>query len=374
MDAEGWNLTRFDKGTVDPAKGHLESTFVKLNDPSGKRALWVKATIFAPTERTSGGPPHERGRTVAESWAIAFDRLPDDAPPISYREAVHARAGGAGEGAPLRHVAVKRTVAVEEATLARTRPYHLEWAGVSFDGRRLVGEIEHGAAAIRFDLELSARDPSPLVHFPFPSMYEGRFPKSKLVSPIFDALASGEIEVRRKDGRRTWEVKDWPAMEGHNWGVGHADLYAWAHVNAWNEPEGRGVVLEGFSGKVKVGRLTTPLVSLVALRHKGVRYEVHGALDLARTRGRIERLRRWEFSAHQAGATIEGDIELTPDDTVGLYYPNPTGEMTYCLNSKIARARLRFTPRGRAPLVLTSDAAALEIGTHDPRHGIRMYV
>lgn len=368
-DAEGWNLTRFDKGTVDPGKGHLESTFVKLNDPTGKRALWVKWTLFAPTERASGGPPHERGRTVAESWAIAFDRVPDDAPPASYRQGRRP-----GEGAPLRHVAVKRTVALEEATLARTRPYRIEWAGGAFDGRRLVGEIEHGAARIRFDLELEARDPSPLVHFPFPSMYAGRFPKSKLVSPIFDAVARGEVEIVRKEGRRTWEVDGWPAMEGHNWGVGHADLYAWAHVNAWNEPEGRGVVFEGFSGKVRVGRVTTPLVTLLALRHKGVRYEARGVLDLARTRGGIHDHRRWTFETLQGGARIEGEIVLDPEDTVGLYYPNPTGEMTYCLNSKIARARLRFAPPGRAPLELTSDAAALEIGTHEPRHGIRMYV
>ena len=368
MDAEGWNLTRFSKATVDPTKGHLESTFIKLNDPAGKRALWVKNTIFAPTERTSGGPPYERGRTVAEAWAVAFDRTPDDEPPTSYREV------RPGQAPVTRHVAVKRTVPVEDAILSPERPYKISWAGVSFDGRRLEGRIEHGDAEIRFDLELSARDPSPLTLFPLDAMYEGRFPKTKAVSPIVDAVANGEVEVRRRDGRRrTWDVRDWPAMEGHNWGVGHADLYAWAHVNCWNEPEGRGLVLEGFSGKVKALGLTTPLITLIGVRHRGVRYEGRG-LELLRMRGRIEGLRRWVFSAELSGASVEGELELAPDDTVGLYYPNPTGEMTYCLNSKIARARITFRAAGRAPLLVTSDAAALEIGTHEPRHGIRMYV
>ena len=62
------------------------------------------------------------------------------------------------------------------------------------------------------------------------------------------------------------------------------------------------------------------------------------------------------------------------DDMVGLYYPNPHGPMTYCLNTKLARARVRFEASGRPPLLLTSRAAALEIGTRDDGHGVRMYV
>jgi hypothetical protein len=46
--------------------------------------------------------------------------------------------------------------------------------------------------------------------------------------------------------------------------------------------------------------------------------------------------------------------------------------MTYCLNSKIARARIRLSVSGRAPFEATSRAAALEIGTHDPKHGVAM--
>jgi len=371
VDAEAWNLARFDPQRVNPAKGHVESTFIKLNDPRSPRALWVKMTVFAPTSRTSGGPPHERGRTVAEAWAIAFDRTVDEEPPSSYREPGAPRR----PAATARHVAAKQTVPIEEATLTRVRPYRLAVAGVQFDGHRLKGEVVHGHARIQFDLTLDARDPAPFVPFPLPAMYRGAFPKSKLVSPIFDARANGEVIVEGSGPTRTWDVRDWPAMEGHNWGVGHADLYAWAHCNSWNEPEGRDFVFEGFSGRVKLGgRFTTPLITIVGLRHRGVRYEARLAGELLRARGRIERLRRWSFGAKQADATIEGEFEIRDEDTVGLWYPNPTGEMTYCLNSKIARADVRFTPRGRTPLHLTSDAAALEIGTHDASHGIRMYV
>jgi hypothetical protein len=57
---------------------------------------------------------------------------------------------------------------------------------------------------------------------------------------------------------------------------------------------------------------------------------------------------------------------------VGLYYQNPDGAMTYCLNSKIARLTLRLRPRQGEELVLASSAAALEIGTRDPEHGVEM--
>jgi hypothetical protein len=369
-DAESWNLARFDPALVDPKRGHVESTFIKLNDPAAPRALWVKFTIFAPTEKTSGGPPHDRGRTVAEAWAIAFDRTVVDGPPPSYRDGSTAVRGGG----PSRHVAAKRTVPIEQAFFTRARPYRVEVAGVEFDGQRLHGEIAHGHARIRFDVTLDVRDRAPFVPFPLPAMYRGAFPKSKLVSPIFDARANGEVIVEASGASRSWEVRDWPAMQGHNWGAGHADLYAWAHINAWNEPDGRDVVFEGFSGRVKIGRIRTPLVTMIGLRHRGVRYEARLPGELLRAHGRIDKLRKWTFGAKQAGATIEGELEIRDEDTVGLYYPNPTGEMTYCLNSKIARADVRFTPRGRAPIHLTSDAAALEIGTHDASHGIRMYV
>jgi hypothetical protein len=42
------------------------------------------------------------------------------------------------------------------------------------------------------------------------------------------------------------------------------------------------------------------------------------------------------------------------------------------LNTKLARARFELvTPEG--PIVARSHAAALEIGTHDANHGVRMY-
>jgi hypothetical protein len=48
--------------------------------------------------------------------------------------------------------------------------------------------------------------------------------------------------------------------------------------------------------------------------------------------------------------------------------------MTYCLNTKLARARLELRVPGSPPVVATSRAGALEIGTRDPKHGVRMFL
>ena len=67
-------------------RGHLESYFVKANDPRGERALWLRWTIYA-SDRSPD-------RALAEVWGIAF-------------------------GAKGGHVAVKSTVPFAEGQFAR---------------------------------------------------------------------------------------------------------------------------------------------------------------------------------------------------------------------------------------------------------------
>jgi hypothetical protein len=183
---------------------------------------------------------------------------------------------------------------------------------------------------------------------------------------------SGDITV---NGEK-WSLDAWPGLLGHNWGRGHAFLYAWGHCNVWDdakEKEAEELVLEGVSARVKVGPALSPMMTLLCVRHRGVRYDVNAIADLVRNRGSITP-RRWTFRGANALCRVEGEMWGETDDFVGLYYANPSGAMTHCLNSKIARARVELTLRGRAPVVVQSSRAALEIGTRDPSHGVRMYV
>jgi hypothetical protein len=335
-------------------EGHVESYFLKANDPRSRRAVWLKTTIYASARgRGEGGASH----ALAEAWAIAFD----------------AERG---------HVAVKTSVPYGRARFD-PRALDVEVDGVQMKTHGTVGRIETGDRTVAWDLALES-DGMPLVHFPHAWMYEAKFPSTKIVSPFPDLRATGSVTV---NGER-WEVEKWPGLLGHNWAPRHTPVYAWGHCNLWEEESGDGssaaeksagnprlseLVFEGSSAKVKVGPVLSPLTTLLCLRWRGVRYDLNGALDLVTNHGEITP-RRWRFEGAGRHVAIRGEMWAASDDFVGLYYENPQGSPTYCLNSKLAHARIEVEARGRLPFVARSQAAALEIGTLDPTHGVRMYV
>jgi hypothetical protein len=319
----------------DPARsgrGHVESWFLKANDPHGRRAIWLKWTVW------SG--PGGREHAVAEAWAIAF---------------------GGADG----HMATKTTVPFERARFASGT------IGASVDGCTLSaeaahGRVESGGRAIAYDLDIRSLE-APLVHFQKPWMYERGFPKQKIVSPIPNARISGSVVV----GRETWALDAWPGMVGHNWGAGNSESYAWGHCNAWDDEDD--VVFEGFSARVRAGGVLLPTSTALCLRHHGTSYMLSGLAALVSNHGAIS-ARRWRFRGRGPRVTIEGEMWADTDDFVGLFYPNPDGTVCYCLNSKLARAEITVRLEGRAPRTLRSERAALELATRDPHHGVRMYV
>jgi hypothetical protein len=319
----------------DPARlrrGHVESWFLKANDPRERRALWLKWTVWA----GSGGPQH----AVAEAWAIAF---------------------GAAEG----HVATKTSVPFHSASFATSS------IGAAVDGCTLTadaarGRVESGGRVVAYDLAITSLE-APLVHFPRPWMYERGFPRQKIVSPIPHALISGTVEVQ---GER-WSLAEWPGMVGHNWGAGNSESYAWGHCNTWEGEDD--VVFEGFSARVRAGGILLPISTALCLRHHGTSYMLSGFAALARNHGLVS-ARRWRFRGRGGRLAIEGEMWADTDDFVGLFYPNPDGTVCYCLNSKLASAELTLRLEGRPPRTLRSRRAALELATRDPHHGVRMYV
>lgn len=337
------NAVRFDPAA---RRDHVESYFLKANEPNGERAIWIKSTIFCSSS--------EPDRAIAEGWAIAFDR----------------------RGGTNKHVAVKHVLPFEKASFS-TKELGVNWTiaaaksdepseHLSLHKGKTSGRIVRRNDSIAWNLELSG-EPRAFVPYPFEAMYRGAFPKSKTLTPYPDLRFSGETIV---NGEK-WDIAHWPGMQGHNWGRGHADLYAWSHVNSWDsEVE---LIVEAISGRVKVGPIMTPVLTVVCARFRGVDYLWNGPIEMARAHGDIG-LRRFSFTAEAQRARIEGLFEVDTDDMVGLYYANPDGPMTYCLNSKLARAHVRLEVRGRPPVVVQSRAAALEIGTRDDDHGVRMYV
>jgi hypothetical protein len=322
-----WNAVRFDP---ERRGGHVESYFLKLNDAEGRRALWIKATILARSRR--GSAP------VAEAWAIAFDRAGD-------------------------HLGAKAIVALDRARFSRAG-LDVRVADLAISAGRIEGSVASNGRRIAIALDFTTTS-QPLVLFPSPRLYEGPIPSSKLVSPYPDARFTGHYAV---DGERV-EVAGWRGMQGHNWGTRHTELYAWAHCNQWENEED--LILEGATARVKVGPLLAPALTVLCVWRRGVRYAFNQPQVLLRSRGTVG-MRAWTFHAESKLARVEGELSAETRDFVGLHYENPDGAMTYCLNSKIAAGTMTLAVKGRPPFTSTTRAAALEIGTKDPAHGISM--
>ena len=325
--------------------GHVESWFLKANEPGGRRAIWLKATVLA--RPLSKGKRHAPVPPMAESWAIAFDRERG-------------------------HVATKTSVPLASARFGRgTLDVEVDGCELSLGHAR--GAIANGTRRLGWEIAVGPELASPIVHLPRASLYDAPFPTTKLVSPLADCRVSGVVQVDRGDGSPSeeWNVDGWPAMVGHNWGRSHARLYAWVHCNSWSDAED--LVFEAVSARVRMGPVLSPMGTAIFVRWRGQRWDLNARELFGHNRGSIS-LRSWDATATGKGIEVHAELSAETDDFVGLHYPNPSGAMTYCLNAKIARARLELRVAGSPPLVATSHAAALEIGTRDAQHGVRMYL
>ncbi len=327
------NAIRWQSGDTG---GHVESFFLKANDPAEERAFWLKFTIFAPR----GGQG-----AVAEVWAIQFH-------------------GGQG------HRAGKQTFPVAELRPGPGR-VGLTVGDCRFEPGHSAGRMK-GADGQEFSWDVSFdRDRAPLRLYPFEWMYTAAFPKSKTLTPTSDTRYRGFVQA----GDRRYEVQGWPGMQGHNWGRSHAERYAWAHCNVFEDHRGQPVdaVFEGFSGRIRVGPVLTPWLTGAALTHGGQTYAFNQPARLVRNHAEVE-YSSWDFALAHGPNRLLGSFWTTPEQMVGLAYANPAGDLSHCLNSKIAHAELRLVVRGDTVAQLRSPGkAALEVTVKEPDHGVRMY-
>jgi hypothetical protein len=311
-------------------RGHVESHFLKANSPDGQRAIWVKHTLLVPLV----------GEAVAEVWAIAF-----------------------AEGGR-RKVAEKASYPLAQAVLTRA-PFGSTLPGSALHQGSARGQLE----SLRWQLQFAA-DGAPFLPFRTARMYTGRFPRSKSLTPVPDTRMFGEVQAL---GER-WQLDGWRGAQGHNWGQSHAHAYAWLHVNALSrEPGGPALEdtwLEALSGKVRLGPLVTPWLSVAGLRHQGRLFRFDGLSAMLSRKVAID-TRSYRFTLAQDGMTVSAEVSAHSEQLAGLRYEDPDGQSLSCLNSKLAHARLTLSHEGRSE-VLHSAQAALELGTRRADHGIAL--
>lgn len=314
------------------ARGHVESFFLKANSPGGNRAIWIKHTVLVPH-----GRPED---AVAEVWAVAFVR--------------------GDKGFP---IAAKETVPLSRARF-RSEPFRAEHPAATLDRTRARGAVSSAEHSLGWSIEMEGKGPC---HVPFPlaRMYTAPFPRTKVLTPAPDTQLFGSFEV---DGQR-WAIDGWRGAQGHNWGPAHTGSYVWSHCNAWESDEDG--FLEAMAGKVDIAGRTTPWLTNAALRVNGetLRFDGPRAMLSDETACGFDHFR---FRVTNKDAELSGVIRAQRSDMAGLRYENPDGSDVTCLNSKLADVRLLLRRGGRPDLELRSRRGALEIGTTDPSHGVRI--
>jgi hypothetical protein len=313
--------------------GHVESYFLRANDPARPRAVWLKATIFAPL----------RGEHVAELWAIVFD------------------------GEQHRVFSDKRTVPVREAAISPDSRA-VEIAGAEFlleaegSARGALGSSE---GECRWDLRWRpwpGIGDDPMRLFPYERMYDAPLPKLKLVTPHPVLRFDGQLQVFGEP----IELDGWLGMQGHNWGREHALEYAWGQCNFTDAAGEPSCCVEGFSARIGLGPVTSPWLSAMVVRRGKHEYRFDRTFDFWRQRSAIDdtswslRLRGRDGEAHLL-------MDASLRDMACLCYRNPDGRPSYCHNSKLARVRLRVNPVNEEGFELESPhGGALELLRPEP--------
>ncbi|MBW2732348.1 MAG: hypothetical protein JRH20_08120 [Deltaproteobacteria bacterium] len=324
------NAVRFEAGQIEAGEtrqGHVESYFMRANDPKRARALWLKATIYAP----------KVGRRQADVWCALFDGDHTEQPTWAQRQ----------------------TVPFEQARF-EGEPLSISIAGCDFLFSPGGGHAQGRLAGCQWDLRWEntpAPLGAPLSLYPKPSLETGFFPRSKLLTPAPVCHVRGTLSW---PGEQEWSLNRWPGMQGHNWGREHAHEYTWGQCIF---PDARGeplCMVEGFSGRVAIAGVVSPAMSAMVVRRKDETYRFDRVFRLWRQKARTRDL-RWELQLRGEAGQALLVMEAQPERVVLLGYRNPDGTLAYCFNSKLARTVLRVNPAEGEPFQCVSEhGGALE--------------
>ena len=301
---------------------HVESWFLRANDPLAPRAVWLKATVLLKRDGTS----------LAQAWISVFDGN--------------------------RTLAICQDVPWGEAGFDADAAGHQFRVGglqmqLDSESGATNGELESPRGSVSWALSFD-RHPGPLGRpmclFPSERLIDAGFPRNKLLTPFPLARFSGNLTWNHE----TWDLSGWHGMQGHNWGTAHSPEYAWGQcVFTSSDPTGPVAVVEAASGRIELGRRQSPLMSMMVVRHGDQEYRFDRIIDLWRQKPRLE-FPAWHLEMRGSQGTAALGMTGSPSRMVCLAYQNPRRETSYCLNSKTSPVSLAVAPRKGPAFQLSS--------------------
>ena len=320
--------------------GMVESYFLKLNEPTGKWAVWIKYTYLL---------RNLRHHPIGDCWVIFFDREGRTGQPIS---------------------AWKESYDIQGTASARA-------SEISFGPNLLTQGISSGflnGGGVQWKISFTPETP-PLALLPG-VFYSSAMPTSKLTSPYPLAQASGELSI----GDHTYSFDRYPLLLGHNWGRKHTRSYVWGQAQKKTHDglflfEGCSLPVEFSDGPAAPA--ADPQLSVARVRLGEHSYDFNGPGSWLKNKAQAA-LGEWRFQFANRGHRLSGEITWDHDLVVGLRYIQPGGNVLSCLNSMMADARFELVRKGKKEKVLANvrieNATALEFLMPNFNHGVPILV
>jgi hypothetical protein len=313
--------------TDDARKGFQEVWYLKLNDPDGSKALWLRFTLL------SSGNGFKR---VAETWAIFFSRKDNsDVAKIALKQTHEISAFVPAEGGT--GVRIGECELVDGATR---------------------GAIQAKGHTIRWDLRVA---PGAAVSFNLVPDLLARagIVKNRVRTVGEDLRFSGSCEV---DGER-FEFAQAPGMQGHLSGPKNGHSWVWGHCNSFVNEQGApaAFIFEGLTARARLGPFPSPRLSAFLFVYQGQEYRFNSLWDAIRCRSRHS-LTGWEFQADRGDLSFRGKASSEHRDFAGLTYEDTDGSFLYCNNSKLSQMTVLVYRRGKLETTLKArGTAAFEV-------------
>jgi hypothetical protein len=308
-------------------KGFQEVWFMKLNDPTGNRALWLRFTLLV----TRNG-----FQKISETWAIFFERERN-------REVTKR--------------ALKQTYPISSFQSPAPRTIRIGESSLSPEGTR--GFIQSKGRSISWDIKLDNQHDRPVCFIP-----EG-LKRLGIIKNDYWALsenlhASGSVTV---DGT-VFEMNNSAGMLGHISGPKNGHSWVWGHANTFVNEKGEPVpfIFDGITSKARLaGGLSTPRLSSFYFYYQGKHYQFNSVWNALHMKSKST-ITEWNFQADRGHLSFRGVAKAEHKDFAGVTYEDTDGSLLYCSNSKLSDMKIYVYRSGKLEATfLANGTAAFEV-------------
>jgi hypothetical protein len=324
-----WNQAPVQGGR--PPGAFQEVWYLKLNDPTQNRALWLRLTLLVSANGF---------KRVAETWAIQFQRT-------SNKE--------------VSKVALKQTF--DLGTFSCDESGTLRAENFELSPTHTRGKIISKGHTIEWDLQIQQGHEATFNLVP-ETLSRSRIVRNTAFTVGEDLRFTGSSTV---DGERT-EWKDAAGMQAHLSGPKNGHSWVWGQCNLFVDAQGKPVpfLFEGLSAKARLGGgLSTPRLSTFYFHYEGQPYEFNTLWDAVRVKSRSS-LTDWHFQADRGDLSFRGTAQAELKEFAGLTYEDTNGSLLYCANSKLSNLEIHVYRRGKLETTVYSHGtAAFEVVTRE---------